>query len=142
MVHMGTPRQSKLLAAAFLALVGLCLSAPGAEANCRNSNGLTYRNGEEWEERGAFIMRCTVYDNGSWKTEVIACVMPGGTGRRIPINQSAINGNDEWKCQMNAGGMVTLIQVGWRGCTKVIFLKLLKPETYSQSESYSRDKLF
>ncbi len=94
-------------------LLALATFAALAEGNCRHSNGLTYRNGEEWEERGAFIMRCTVYDNGSWKTEVIACVMPNN-GRRIPINQSAINGNDEWKCQMNAGGMVTLIQVSGR----------------------------
>jgi hypothetical protein len=106
------PQCPTMLAAAIILFAGLCLSTTGVEGNCRHSNGLTYRNGEEWEERGAFIMRCTVYDNGSWKTEVIACVMPGGTGRRIPINQSAINGNDEWKCQMNAGGMVTLIQVG------------------------------
>ncbi|KAI1720832.1 major allergen [Ditylenchus destructor] len=77
--------------------------------SCRH-NGLSYRNGEEWEERGAFVMRCTINDeNGSWKTEVVACVLPT-TGRRIPINTSVEEQNDEWKCQMNQQGMVTLVQ--------------------------------
>lgn len=62
------------------------------------------------EERGAFIMRCTIYDNGSWKTEVAACVLPNG--RRISINSTIEDGKDEWKCQMNAGGLVTLVQGG------------------------------
>jgi hypothetical protein len=75
--------------------------------SCRHG-GNTYRNGEEWRERNAFIMRCTIFDNGSWKTEVVACVSP--TGSRIPINSSMDSGPDQWRCQMNDRGMVTLVQ--------------------------------
>ena len=74
---------------------------------CRH-NGITYRNAEEWEERNAFVMRCTINDNGSWKTEVVACVLPNG--QRININSQIQDHNDEWKCQMNERGMVTLVQ--------------------------------
>lgn len=69
---------------------------------CRH-NGVTYRNGEEWEERGAFVMACTIYPNGSWKTEVVACRLPHG--RRVPINSTVEDYNDEWRCQMNPNGM-------------------------------------
>jgi len=74
---------------------------------CRH-NGITYRNGDEWVERNSFIMRCTIQDNGSWRTEVIACKSP--TGARIQLGSSIEDGNDEWKCQMNDQGMVVLIQ--------------------------------
>jgi len=93
---------STLLACLFVAI---CI---GQAIGCTH-NGLTYRNGEEWEERGAFVMRCTIFDNNSWKTEVVACVLPNH-GRRIPINTSVEDQNDEWKCQMNERGMVTLVQ--------------------------------
>ncbi|VDM40817.1 unnamed protein product [Toxocara canis] len=52
-------------------------------------------------------MRCTVTDNG-WKTEVIACVSP--SGRRIPLNTTVADGNDEWKCMVNPNGMISLQQ--------------------------------
>jgi hypothetical protein len=74
---------------------------------CRH-NGITYRNGDEWVERSSFIMRCTIQDNGSWRTEVIACKSP--VGAQIPLGTSIEDGNDEWKCQMNEQGMVVLIQ--------------------------------
>lgn len=54
-------------------------------------------------------MRCSIFDNGSWKTEVVACVLKRN-GLRIPINSSIENGNDEWKCRMNEQGLVTLTQ--------------------------------
>ena len=53
-------------------------------------------------------MRCTIHDNGSWKTEVVACLAPSGI--KIPINSSLDDGNDQWKCSMNERGMVTLVQ--------------------------------
>lgn len=74
---------------------------------CRHG-GSTYVNGQEWKERDAFIMRCTIHDNGSWKTEVVACLSPSGT--RIPINTELEEGNDQWKCAVNDRGMITLIQ--------------------------------
>jgi len=79
------------------------------DTTCRHNNGISYRNGEEWEERGAFIMRCTVFHNGSWKTEVVACVQPN-TQRRISLNRTVVDGNDEWRCEMNGNGMVSLVQ--------------------------------
>lgn len=53
-------------------------------------------------------MRCTIFDNGSWKTEVVACLSP--TGARILINSSLDDGSDQWRCQMDERGMVTLVQ--------------------------------
>uniref|UniRef100_A0A915D5T5 Secreted protein n=1 Tax=Ditylenchus dipsaci TaxID=166011 RepID=A0A915D5T5_9BILA len=73
-----------------LVLGVLCV---GSSTACKH-NGVDYRNGEEWEERSAFVMRCTIYENGSWKTEVVACVLPNH-GRRIPINTSVEDHNDE-----------------------------------------------
>jgi len=74
---------------------------------CRH-DGSTYVNGQEWKERNAFIMRCTIHDNGSWKTEVVACLSPSGS--RIPINSTLEEGYDQWKCAVNDRGMITLIQ--------------------------------
>jgi hypothetical protein len=74
---------------------------------CRHGGG-TFINGQEWKERDAFIMKCTIHENGSWKTEVVACLAPNGN--KIPINSSMDDGNDQWKCSMNERGMVTLVQ--------------------------------
>ncbi|KAE9548632.1 hypothetical protein FO519_008156 [Halicephalobus sp. NKZ332] len=53
-------------------------------------------------------MKCTIHQNGSWKTEVVACLAPNGI--KIPINSSIDDGSDQWKCSMNDRGMVTLVQ--------------------------------
>lgn len=90
-----------------LSILLLGLLYCGGALSCTH-NGINYRNGDEWEERRAFIMRCTIFDTGSWKTEVVACILP--TGDRISINTSVEDRNDEWKCQMNERGMVTLTQ--------------------------------
>uniref|UniRef100_A0A914HLF0 Secreted protein n=1 Tax=Globodera rostochiensis TaxID=31243 RepID=A0A914HLF0_GLORO len=71
-------------------------------------NGITYGNGDEWLERSAFIMRCTINANGSWRTEVVACTIPDG--RRVPINTALEDRSDEWRCKMDPSGMVTLVQ--------------------------------
>jgi len=88
----------------------LAAKQSNAEAMCQHSDGNSYRNGEEWTQGRSFIMRCTVSNGGNWKTEVVACIEPMSESR-IPIGQSRVIGNDEWKCQMNSGGAVTLVQV-------------------------------
>ncbi|KAL3068089.1 hypothetical protein niasHT_038079 [Heterodera trifolii] len=79
----------------------------GTVQNCVH-NGITYRNGDEWLERSAFIMRCTINANGSWRTEVAACTIPDG--RRVAVNSAMEDGSDEWQCKMDGSGMVTLVQ--------------------------------
>uniref|UniRef100_A0AC34QNI9 Uncharacterized protein n=1 Tax=Panagrolaimus sp. JU765 TaxID=591449 RepID=A0AC34QNI9_9BILA len=90
----------------FLLLVFLAIGFQQTQA-CRHG-GSTYVNGQEWRERDAFMMRCSISPNGSWKTEVVACLSPNG--QKIPINSSIEDGNDVWKCSMNERGMVTLVQ--------------------------------
>jgi len=87
----------------------LCAALFVSEGTACRHNGITYSNGDEWIERNSFIMRCTIMDNGSWRTEVVACRLPHN-GARIPINTSIEDGNDEWKCEMNDQGMVVLVQ--------------------------------
>uniref|UniRef100_A0A915N3S4 Sushi domain-containing protein n=1 Tax=Meloidogyne javanica TaxID=6303 RepID=A0A915N3S4_MELJA len=48
-----------------------------------NHNGITYHNGDEWLEKNAFVVRCTVNSDKSWRSEVVACVLPDS--RRVPI---------------------------------------------------------
>jgi len=57
-------------------------------------------------------MRCTTYmlgDLEQWKTEVVACIVPG-TSRRVPINKTLAIGRDEWKCEMTPDGAISLLQ--------------------------------
>ena len=89
------------------------LVASTLAVNCEPSTGGSYRNGEEWEDQGSFIMRCTTYmlgDLEQWKTEAVACIVPG-TGRRVPINTSLVLGRDEWKCDKTPDGAISLLQV-------------------------------
>lgn len=44
-------------------------------------------------------MRCTIFDNGSWKIEPVACLFKK-KNLRIPINKSIKVGNTEFKCKM------------------------------------------
>lgn len=55
-------------------------------------------------------MQCTIFNNGLWKTEVVACILEQNK-LQIPINKSIENGNDEWKCKMN-NGIARLIKNG------------------------------
>jgi len=70
-------------------------------------NGKEYSNGDEWEFRQAFIMRCTTTPQG-WNTDVVACVVPS-TNRRVYKNQVAQDGIYEWRCEENENG-VSLVQ--------------------------------
>uniref|UniRef100_A0A7E4W5V5 Ig-like domain-containing protein n=1 Tax=Panagrellus redivivus TaxID=6233 RepID=A0A7E4W5V5_PANRE len=88
-------------------LVIAALLVGAADAQCRH-DGSTYNNGQEWKERNSFVMKCTVNDNGSWKTEVTACVAPNGN--KININTTLEDGNTQWRCSINDRGMVTLVQ--------------------------------
>ncbi|CAD5224604.1 unnamed protein product [Bursaphelenchus okinawaensis] len=53
-------------------------------------------------------MRCTINNDGSWKTEVVACLSPSGS--RIPLNGKIIEDNSEWSCANNDQGKVALSQ--------------------------------
>uniref|UniRef100_A0A914LYN3 Sushi domain-containing protein n=1 Tax=Meloidogyne incognita TaxID=6306 RepID=A0A914LYN3_MELIC len=64
-----------------------------------NHNGITYHNGDEWLEKNAFVVRCTVNSDKSWRSEVVACVLPDS--RRVPILTSLEDGNSVWKCEKN-----------------------------------------
>uniref|UniRef100_A0AC35U9T7 Sushi domain-containing protein n=1 Tax=Rhabditophanes sp. KR3021 TaxID=114890 RepID=A0AC35U9T7_9BILA len=70
--------------------------------------GNTYSNGEEWFEKNAFVMKCTISTDGSWKTEVTGCLTPDQ--KKISINGTLEDGNDEWNCSLNNQGLVTLKQ--------------------------------
>jgi len=83
-----------------------CPSVSSVQMKCQH-NGNEYRNGEEWEFRQAFIMRCTT-SPGGWKTDVVACVLPN-TNRRVYLNQVARDGIYEWRCEENENG-VSLVQ--------------------------------
>ncbi|CEF63185.1 Hypothetical protein SRAE_1000144900 [Strongyloides ratti] len=70
--------------------------------------GNIYKNGEEWKEKAAFVMKCSISEDGSWRTEVTACLTP--SGEKIPINGSVDIGNDQWNCTLDSSGLVTLKQ--------------------------------
>lgn len=70
--------------------------------------GKTYKNGDEWKEKDVFLMKCTTMEGGGWRTEVVACLSP--SGKRIPLNETATEGDDEWKCTVNSNGMISLQQ--------------------------------
>ncbi|KAH7701628.1 hypothetical protein AAVH_31238 [Aphelenchoides avenae] len=57
-------------------------------------------------------MRCTIFGNGGWKTEVVACLSPA-SGQRIPINTTLRDSSGEWRCQQNEGGAVTLLPASY-----------------------------
>ncbi|KAM3717895.1 Uncharacterized protein ACO02O_01914 [Dirofilaria immitis] len=70
-------------------------------------NGNNYKDGETWVEKGAFVMRCSMTDDGtSWAVEVTGCKIPSGTV--MSINSSAIDGNYEWKCTKNSDGQIVM----------------------------------
>lgn len=57
-------------------------------------------------EKNVFIMRCTMMDGGSWKTEVTACVTPSGI--RIPINETHKDERSQWTCSITPDGKITM----------------------------------
>ncbi|KAF7638449.1 hypothetical protein Mgra_00002126 [Meloidogyne graminicola] len=71
-------------------------------------NGITYQNGNEWLENNAFVMRCTINSDKSWRAEVVACALPDS--RRVPIHTSLEDGNFVWQCKLSNDGSVRLIQ--------------------------------
>jgi len=98
-----------MLSVFWFGLLLVFTSGGGSGVDACQHNGITYRNADEWVERNSFIMRCTILDNGSWRTEVVACRAPHN-GVRIPLHTTIEDGADEWKCQRNDQGMVVLIQ--------------------------------
>uniref|UniRef100_A0A0K0CVZ7 Sushi domain-containing protein n=1 Tax=Angiostrongylus cantonensis TaxID=6313 RepID=A0A0K0CVZ7_ANGCA len=70
--------------------------------------GRTYKNGDEWDENENFRMRCKIEPNGSWRTEVAACIAPGRTV--VPVNQERDLGDYTWECKTSGNGQVVLRQ--------------------------------
>ncbi|KAJ1369680.1 hypothetical protein KIN20_031196 [Parelaphostrongylus tenuis] len=82
----------------------ICLFLTGALA-CQYK-GTTYKNGDEWTENENVTMRCKIDPNGSYRTEVSACVAPGGTV--VPVNGERQVGDNVWECRMSGNGQVML----------------------------------
>ncbi|PAV86789.1 hypothetical protein WR25_23094 [Diploscapter pachys] len=70
--------------------------------------GKTYKNGESWISQSAFKIKCTVESNGSWKTDVIACLTPKGQ-KEVPVNAGPVSeGQSDFECVKNENGQVVL----------------------------------
>uniref|UniRef100_A0A1I7XL98 Sushi domain-containing protein n=1 Tax=Heterorhabditis bacteriophora TaxID=37862 RepID=A0A1I7XL98_HETBA len=72
--------------------------------------GKTYSDEEEWIEKDVFKMKCKVDTNGSWRTEVIACITPDKDEVGVPVNGSTLKGDHEWECKITKDGQITLKQ--------------------------------
>ncbi|VDM96834.1 unnamed protein product [Thelazia callipaeda] len=57
-------------------------------------------------EKDAFLMKCNMPGDGSWKIEIIACQTPSGA--TVPVNSSFIEENSEWNCTQDYRGRVVL----------------------------------
>ncbi|KAJ1373248.1 hypothetical protein KIN20_035609 [Parelaphostrongylus tenuis] len=53
-------------------------------------------------------MRCKIDPNGSWRTEVSACIAPEETV--VPVNDERQVGDYVWECRMSGNGQVMLRQ--------------------------------
>uniref|UniRef100_A0A914WFH8 Abnormal cell migration protein 18-like fibronectin type I domain-containing protein n=1 Tax=Plectus sambesii TaxID=2011161 RepID=A0A914WFH8_9BILA len=70
--------------------------------------GQTYVDGDEWTVQEMFVMKCTINQSGSWKTAIVGCMSPQGA--KININESRVEGADEFRCVADANGMVRMNQ--------------------------------
>uniref|UniRef100_A0A1I8EW57 Abnormal cell migration protein 18-like fibronectin type I domain-containing protein n=1 Tax=Wuchereria bancrofti TaxID=6293 RepID=A0A1I8EW57_WUCBA len=69
-------------------------------------DGNTYKDGDTWVEKDAFIMQCRTKDDGAWMVEITACKTP--SGETIALNSSLVDGNYEWKCSKNEDGQIVM----------------------------------
>ncbi|MFH4974387.1 hypothetical protein AB6A40_001096 [Gnathostoma spinigerum] len=70
-------------------------------------DGKTYHDGQIWAIR-RFLFQCEEYDDGSWRSKVIACVTPGGTV--VSVGTAAVEDESEFECVRGKGMVVSLIQ--------------------------------
>uniref|UniRef100_A0A8R1XM54 Abnormal cell migration protein 18-like fibronectin type I domain-containing protein n=1 Tax=Onchocerca volvulus TaxID=6282 RepID=A0A8R1XM54_ONCVO len=85
-------------------LVGIVIFLIAANINqaCK-THGKVYGNGDTWIHKN-FVFMCEKYTNGSWRTEITACLAPGGF--RLLVGTEFIEAGMNYTCTRKPGGVV------------------------------------
>ncbi|CAI5451774.1 unnamed protein product [Caenorhabditis angaria] len=69
-------------------------------------DGKELSNDEVITVQNAFQIKCLTEDNGSWKTEIVGCVTPGG--EKVNVGEKSDDGQKVHECIKNENGQVVL----------------------------------